>query len=281
MKPTNPARLALNTVTVKERWNLRQAIEGCARHGLRGIAVWREDVNALGPAETKKLLDEHRLAVPALIRGGPFPAIDAATRKAAIDDALRGIDEAVAIGAQSLLLVVGGLPAGSRDLAGARAMVRDAIAAMLPHARAAGMKLALEPLHPMFCADKSVITSLEQANDLCDELEGDSSANLGGVIDAYQTWWDPMLEREIRRAGRHGRLLGLHLDDWHLAPAHMSLDRGMMGDGVINLPVIRGWMDEAGFTGFHEVELFSENTWWKRDPDEVIAICKERYATVC
>ena len=277
MKPTIPARLALNTVTVKERWNLRQAIEGCARHGLRGLAVWREDVNALGLAETKKLLDEHRLAVPALIRGGPFPAIDAAARKAAVDDALRGIDEAVAIGAQSLLLVVGGLPAGSRDLAGARAMVRDAIAAMLPHARAAGMKLALEPLHPMFCADKSVITTLGQANDLCDEL----GTGLGVVVDAYQTWWDPMLEREIRRAGRHGRLLGLHLDDWHLAPAHMSLDRGMMGDGVINLPEIRGWMDEAGFTGFHEVELFSANTWWKRDPDEVIEICKQRYATVC
>ena len=277
MSTTDPTRLALNTVTVKERWNLRQAIEGCARHGLRGLAVWREDVNALGLAETKKLLDEHRLAVPALIRGGPFPAIDAAARKAAIDDALRGIDEAVAIGAQSLLLVVGGLPAGSRDLAGARAMVRDAIAAMLPHARAAGMKLALEPLHPMFCADKSVITTLGQANDLCDEL----GTGLGVVVDAYQTWWDPMLEREIRRAGRHGRLLGLHLDDWHLAPAHMSLDRGMMGDGVINLPEIRGWMDEAGFTGFHEVELFSANTWWKRDPDEVIEICKQRYATVC
>lgn len=280
MKPTNPARLALNTVTVKERWNLRQAIEGCARHGLRGLAVWREDVNALGLAETKKLLDEHRLAVPALIRGGPFPAIDAAARKAAIDDALRGIDEAVAIGAQSLLLVVGGLPAGSRDLAGARAMVRDAIAAMLPHARAAGMKLALEPLHPMFCADKSVITSLEQANDLCDELEGDSSANLGVVIDAYQTWWDPMLEREIRRAGRHGRLLGLHLDDWHLAPAHMSLDRGMMGDGVIELQKARGWVEDAGFAGFAEVEIFSGH-WWAQPGGDVLDTCIARHrATV-
>ena len=277
MSATDPARLALNTVTVKERWNLRQAIEGCARHGLSGITLWRDDVNALGLDLTKKLLQEHALQVPALIRGGPFPSLDAAARKAAIDDALHGIDEAAAIGAQSLLLVVGGLPAGSRDLKGARGMVRDAIGALLPHARSAGVKLALEPLHPVFCADKSVITTLGQANDLCDEL----GTGLGVAVDTGQMWWDPMLEQEIRRAGKHGRLFGFHIDDWHYAPAHMSLDRGMMGDGVVDIAAIRGWMDEAGFTGFHEVELFSANTWWKRDPDEVIAICKERYATVC
>ena len=178
----------------------------------------------------------------------------------------------------------GGLPKESddrivsKDIAGAREMVRDGIGELREYARPAGMPLAIEPLHPMYAADRSCVNTLAHANDLCDEL-GDG---VGIAVDVYHVWWDPNLEREIERAGGHaGRLLAYHICDWLVPTTDLLLDRGMMGDGVIDLPRIRSWMQAAGYRGPHEVEIFSANNWWKRDPDEVLTTCIDRHRTVC
>ncbi|HUN51538.1 MAG TPA: TIM barrel protein, partial [Candidatus Sulfotelmatobacter sp.] len=164
------AALSINLATVRQQWSLAQAVEGCARAGVSAIAPWRDQLQACGVARGARLIRDAGMRVSGHCRGGMFPAADAAGRQAALDDNRRAVDEAVAIGAACLVLVVGGLPPGSKDLAGARAQVRDGLAALLPHARAAGMPLAIEPLHPMYAADRACVNTLAHANDLCDEL---------------------------------------------------------------------------------------------------------------
>jgi len=178
--------------------------------------------------------------------------------------------------AMYLVLVVGGLPKGSKDIASAREQVRDGIRAMLPHAKAADMPLAIEPLHPMYAADRACINTMAQALDLCDALDPRKSGALGVVVDVYHVWWDPQLEAQIRRAGRK-RLLAYHICDWLVPTTDLLFDRGMMGDGVIDLKLIRSWMEGAGYTGAHEVEIFSANNWWKRDPNGVLSTMKQRH----
>ncbi len=268
------ARLSLNTMTVREQWNLREAIEGCVRHGIAAIAPWRDQLDHCGVSEAATLLADHGLAVSSLCRGGMFTAPDAAGRMRALDDNRRAVDDASAIGAHCLVLVVGGLPAGSKDLTAARGQVRDALGELLEHARASRMPLALEPLHPMYAADRACVNTLAQALDLCDAL-GDG---LGVVVDVYHTWWDPDLEAQIARAGNE-RILGYHVSDWLVPTRDLLLDRGMMGDGVIDLPRITAAVERAGYRGFTEVEIMSVLDWWKRDPDEVVAICQERMQT--
>ena len=260
-------KLSLNTATVRRQWNLAQIIDGCVRHDIGGISPWRDQVAALGLEETKKRIDGAGLTVTGLCRGGFFTAKDWK------DDNRRALEEAQALGAQCLVLVVGSLPPGSRDLSGARRQVLDGIAAILPEARKAGVPLAIEPLHPMQAADRACINTLEHALDLCDQL----GEGAGVAVDVYHVWWDPKLEQQIRRAGRR-RILGYHICDWLVPTRDLLNDRGMMGDGVIDLPRIRGWVEAAGYTGFQEVEIFSELDWWKRDPDEVLRTCKERLA---
>jgi sugar phosphate isomerase/epimerase len=215
--------------------------------------------------------------VTGLCRGGMFTSFDRAGLDRALDDNCRAVDEAAAIGAQCLVLVVGGLAPGSRDLIEARAIVRDGISALLPYARAAQIALAIEPLHPMYAADRACINTLGQANDLCDAL-GDG---IGVAVDVYHVWWDPVLEREIVRAGKAGRLLAFHVCDWLVPTRDLLNDRGMMGDGVIDLRRIRERMEAAGYAGFCEVEIFSAENWWKRPAEEVLATCIERYRRVC
>jgi sugar phosphate isomerase/epimerase len=268
--------LSLNWATVREQWDLKQAIAGCARHGIPGIAPWREPLQAMGLGAAARRIREHGLAVSGLCRAGMFPAADAAGRQAAIDDARRAIDEAAAIGAACLVVLAGGMPPGSRDLALARRQARDGIAAVLPHARAAGAALALEPLHPMYAADRCCISTLGQANDLCAELDPDGDGGLGVAIDVYHVFWDPELEREIARAGAAGRILAFHVCDWLVPTRDLLLDRGMMGDGVIDIPQIRASVEAAGYAGLVEVEIFSRD-WWRRDPDEVLDVIAERY----
>ena len=272
--------MSLNTATTRGRWGLAQAIEGCARHGIRAIAPWRDLLADMGVENAARAIRAHDLTVSGLCRGGMFPAATARARKAAIADNLRAIDEAHALNAQCLVLVVGGLPQGSRDIAGAREQVRDGIAAILPHAKAARIPLAIEPLHPMYAADRACVNTLAQALDLCDALDPRKSGALGVIVDVYHVWWDPALEAQVKRAGRK-RLLGYHLCDWLVPTTDLLLDRGMMGDGVIDLKRIRGWVTRAGYRGFHEVEIFSKDNWWKRDPDEVLRVCKERFRRVC
>ncbi|MBI3375566.1 MAG: sugar phosphate isomerase/epimerase [Betaproteobacteria bacterium] len=250
-------------------------IEGCARHGIRGISLWRDKLDELGAAEAAHMIRAHGLTVTGLCRGGMFPATDQAGREASIRDNLKAIDDAATIGARCLVLVVGGLPAGSKDIAGARAQVRDGIAAILPAACAAKVPLAIEPLHPMYAADRACVNTLRQALDLCAVL-GDG---VGVAVDVYHVWWDPELEDQIARAGREKRLLAYHICDWLVPTTDLLLDRGMMGDGVIDLPRIRGWVEGAGYAGSHEVEIFSAGNWWKRDPDEVLEVIIQRYAS--
>jgi sugar phosphate isomerase/epimerase len=271
--------LSLNWATVREQWDLRQAIEGCARHGIPGIAPWREPLQATGIGAAARLIREHGQTVTGLCRAGMFPAADARGRQAAVDEVRRAIDEAAAIDAQCLVIVAGGMPAGSKDLPGARAQARAGIAAVLPHARAAGVPLALEPLHPMYAADRCCISTLAQANDLCEELDPDGEGGIGVAIDVYHVFWDPGLEGEIARAGAASRILAFHVCDWLVPTRDLLLDRGMMGDGVIDIPQIRGWVEAADYAGLIEVEIFSRD-WWRRDPDEVLRIIAERYHTV-
>jgi len=276
----NPELLSLNTATVREKWNLRQMIEGCARHGIRGIAPWRDKLAEIGAKEAAQMIRSHGLTVTGLCRGGMFPAADRQGRRAAIDDNLRAIEDAATLEAKCLVLVVGGLPAGSKDLAGAREQVRDGIGAVLDHARGCGVPLAIEPLHPMYAADRACVNTIAQANDLCDELVGKSGTGLGIAVDIYHVWWDSRLKAEIERAGDK-RILGFHICDWLVPTTDLLLDRGMMGDGVIDIPLIRSWVEAAGYRGFHEVEIFSANNWWRRDPDEVLALCRERHQRCC
>ena len=265
--------LSINSMTVKP-WSLEQLVEGCARAGISAISPWRDIVQACGLERAAKLIRTHGMTVTGLCRGGMFPAADAAGRRAALDDNRRAVDEAAAIGAQCLVLVVGGLPKGSRDIADARRQVRDGLLALLPHARQAGVPLAIEPLHPMYAADRACVNTLAQANDLCREL-GDGA---GVVVDTYHVWWDPDLANQIARAGRH--ILAYHVNDWLLPTTDLLLDRGMMGDGVIDLRAVRAMVEAAGYHGHCEVEILSAADWWKRDPDEVLRVCIERHQTV-
>jgi sugar phosphate isomerase/epimerase len=265
--------VSINSVTVKP-WSLVQLIEGCARAGISAISPWRDILAACGVANAARLIRDHGMTVTGLCRGGMFPAADAAGRRAALDDNRRAVDEAAAIGAQCLVLVVGGLPPGSRDLADARRQVHDALAELIPHARAAGVPLAIEPLHPMYAADRACVNTLAQALDLCEAL----GEGVGVAIDTYHVWWDPDLPAQIARAGR--RILAYHVNDWLVPTHHLLLDRGMMGDGVIDLRAIRAMVEAAGYRGHCEIEILSEQSWWKRDPDEVLRVCIERHQRV-
>ncbi|MCB9957592.1 MAG: sugar phosphate isomerase/epimerase [Rhodospirillaceae bacterium] len=274
MSADGPCRgLSLNTATVRQQWTLKEMIPACRHFGFTGISPWRDQIAATGLGETAQMIEGEGLAVTGVCRGGMFPWADAAGRAAMLDDNRRAIEEARTLGAECLVLVVGGLPPGSKDIEGARAMVAEAVDVLLPEARAAGVPLAIEPLHPMYAADRACINTLGQALDLCDLL-GDG---LGVALDVYHVWWDPMLSAEIERAGQ--RLLAFHVCDWLVPTRDLLLDRGMMGDGVIDIPAIRRQVQAAGFAGHAEVEIFSAETWWTRPPEEVLATCRERYLT--
>jgi sugar phosphate isomerase/epimerase len=276
----DPNRLSLNTATTRKQWSLAEAIAGCARHGIKGIAPWRDQLQVMGVEAASQAIRGNGLTVTGLCRGGLFPATDAAGRRAAIDENRRALEEAYRLQAQCLILVAGGLPAGSKDIAGARAQIEEGIAAILPLARQAGIALAIEPLHPMYAADRACINTLSQALDLCDAIDPSGEGALGVALDVYHVWWDPELERQIARAGS-ARLLAFHICDWLVPTRDLLNDRGMMGDGVIDIPRIRSFVEKAGYAGFHEVEIFSELDWWRRDPDEVLATCKERHRQFC
>jgi len=282
--------LSINTATLRGAGTLDTIIEACVRQGIRAISPWRDQVHAIGFERTAELVRGHRLELSGYCRGGMFPAMDAAGRRAALDDNRRAVDEAKALDATCLVLVVGSLPGAlagapqSKDLFAARRDVRDGIAATLEYAKSVGMPLAIEPLHPMYAADRACVNTMEQALDLCEALDprpgeataSDLPAALGVAVDVYHVWWDPKLEAQIARAGR-ARLHAFHVCDWLVPTRDLLNDRGMMGDGVIEIPRIRAWMEAAGFAGYSEVEIFSSENWWKRPADEVVAACIERH----
>ncbi|MFD2265104.1 sugar phosphate isomerase/epimerase family protein [Lacibacterium aquatile] len=269
--------LSINLATVRQQWGLREAVEACAKHGITAVAPWRDQVAKQGLSESARIIKDNGMQVTGLCRGGMFPAATREGLQAAIDDNLRAIDEAVTLGADCLVLVVGGLPGSSKDITEARGMVADGIAAILPHARANNMPLAIEPLHPMYAADRACVNTLGQALDICEGL----GEGVGVAIDVYHVWWDPELFKQIERAGKLGRILAHHICDWLVPTRDLLLDRGMMGDGVIDLKPIRAAIEAAGFNGPQEVEIFSAENWWKKDGNEVLTTCIERFRTVC
>ena len=276
--------LSINTATVRAQWQLDRIVDECARREIRAISPWREQVAAVGIDALARQLRSHGMALSGYCRGGMFPAATKEGRQAALDDNRRAVDEARTVDAACLVLVVGGLPgalAGSpehKDIAAARSDVRDGIAATLEYARSVGMPLAIEPLHPMYAADRACVNTLAQALDLCDALDPGRSGALGVAVDVYHVWWDPQLERQIERAGRD-RLLAFHVCDWLVPTRDLLNDRGMMGDGVIEIAKIRGWVEAAGFAGYSEVEIFSAD-WWMRDGAEVLDTCIARHSTM-
>ena len=281
---TSHALLSLNTATVKVQWPLDRIIEECARREIRLIAPWRDQIAAIGLERTAALLRTHEIGLSGLCRGGFFTGATALARQAALDDNRRAIDEARTLNASCLVLVVGALPgaldgrAHYHDIARARSEVRDGIAAALDYARQIGLPLAIEPLHPMQAADRACINTLEQALDLCDELDPHLTGMLGVAVDVYHTWWDPKLLPQIARAGK-ARLLAFHVCDWRLPTRDLLNDRAMMGDGIIEIRKIRASIEAAGYDGPIEVEIFSAQDWWLRPGEEVLDTCIARLKT--
>jgi sugar phosphate isomerase/epimerase len=282
--------LSLNQRTTK-RWSVAEAVAGCVRHGLEAVGLWREEVAEQGLAESVKLVRESGLRVSSLCRGGfltagALPGDEGRrARAAALDDNRRAVDEAAELGAACLVMVVGGLPGvrpgeplpagASRDLAGARAEVAETLDVLAGYAGERGVLLALEPLHPVYCADRAVISTLGQAVDLCLPYPVE---RVGVVVDTFHVWWDPRLFDEIARAGR--RIASYQVCDFlHPLPADVLLGRGMMGDGVIDFAPITRAVAAAGYTGDVEVEIFNADV-WAADPDDVVATMKRRYAEV-
>jgi len=274
--------LSINTATVRAQWRLDRIIDECARRGIRAISPWRDQVAAVGLDAVARQLRSAGLELSGYCRGGMFPASSPEGRRSALEDNRRAVDEAKALEAACLVLVVGGLPGAlagrpeHKDIAAAREDVRDGIAATLEYARGVGMPLAIEPLHPMYAADRACVNTLEQALDLCDALDPAGSGALGVAVDLYHVWWDPKLQQQIARAGAR-RLLAFHVCDWLVPTRDLLNDRGMMGDGVIDIPRVRGWIEAAGFAGYSEVEIFSSENWWKRDGGQVLDTCIARH----
>jgi sugar phosphate isomerase/epimerase len=276
--------LSINTATLRKQLPLPGIIEACASRGITAICPWRDQVQAAGLSAIARQIADAGMTLSGYCRGGFFTATDAAGLRAAFDDNRLAIDEARALNAPCLVLVVGALPgalAGKpdwKDIGLARRQVFDGIAATLEYARQVGMPLAIEPLHPMQAADRACVNTLEHALDICDALDPQQTGALGVALDVYHVWWDPKLEAQIARAGKK-RLLAYHVCDWLVPTRDLLNDRGMMGDGIVELRKIRGWVEAAGYTGPAEVEIFSD-AWWSRPAGEVLDTIVARYCSV-
>lgn len=255
MTSASLSQLCIHTITTKP-WPIETAAERFAAAGVKGITVWRDAMDGRDPAKVGTMLRDNGLSVVSLCRGGFFPAPTADGREKAIDDNRRAIAEAHALGAPHVVLVCGAVP--GMPLTEARAQIRDGIAALLPDCAAAGVKLAVEPLHPMYADSRSAINTLGQANDLCEQLD---SPLVGVAVDVYHLWWDPALEAEIARCGKLQKLFAYHVCDWKTPTTDLLLDRGLMGEGCIPLRQIRQWVEAAGFKSWNEVEIFSTTHW--------------------
>ena len=253
--PRDFSRLCLHTMTTRP-WTFAEAVRRYAGAGIKGITVWRSAFADCSPAAAGELVRSHGLSVASLCRGGFCPADSADGRARAIDDNRRCIDEAAELGAPQVVLVCGSAPGLS--LEESRVQIAGGIAAVLPHAAAAGVRLAIEPLHPMYAADRSAINTMGQARAICSQLK---SPWVGIAVDVYHTWWDDRLEEEIRASGREGTLFAFHISDWRTPTTDLLEDRGVMGEGCIPIRRIRGWVEESGFSGFNEVEIFSRRLW--------------------
>jgi sugar phosphate isomerase/epimerase len=267
---TDTSRLCLHTITTKP-WSIEEAAAAYEEAGVAGITVWRDALEGRDIQTTRSLLADHGLTVVSLCRGGFFPHGTQAGRVQALDDNRRALDEAAALGAPLIVLVCGAVP--GQSLCVSRDQIRAGIEALLPQAEAHDIKLAIEPLHPMYADDRSAINTLAQANDLAEAID---SPHVGVAIDVYHLWWDPTLEGEIERCGQQNNILAFHVCDWKTPTTDLLLDRGLMGEGCIDIPQIRRWVEAAGFNGFIEVEIFSQ-TYWREDQRAFLEKIKQAY----
>jgi sugar phosphate isomerase/epimerase len=266
--PPDLSRLSLNQKTTNN-WSVQEAAEGCARAGIGFIGLWRDKVSETGLSESARMVRDAGLRVSSLCRGGMFPAVTAAERRDRFEDNRRAVEEAATLGTDVLVLVCG--PAPERDLEAARAMVEEGIGELAPYAAEVGVKLAIEPFHPVLMQERSVIVTLAQALDIAERFEPD---RVGVIVDAYHVWWDPDLNSQISRAS--GRIFGFHANDWLPPKPDLLLSRAMMGDGPIQIRRIREAVDAARYSGPIEVEIFNEDV-WNAPGDEVLALTKERF----
>ena len=264
------SKLCIHTITTKP-WSIEEAAAKYQNAGVKGISVWRNYLEGRNIFQTGEMLKNHGLEVVALVRGGFFPSTNLSKRQLAITDNKKALDEAAAVGAEMVVLVCGADPGQSLETS--RAQIQEGIEAVLPHAIENKVKLAIEPLHPMYADTRSAINTMAQANDMAEAINSDF---VGVAADVYHLWWDPNLETEIKRCGAHGNLLAFHICDWLSPTTDFLNDRGLMGEGCINIPLIRSWVEEAGFTGFNEVEIFSDRL-WASDQDEFLSKIIDSY----
>jgi sugar phosphate isomerase/epimerase len=269
-KLTDFSRLCIHTITTKP-WGLEVAADKYCQAGVAGITVWRDALQGKDPQKSGDMLRAKGLEIVSFCRGGFFPNSEVSGRKMAIEDNKKAIDEAAALGAPMLVLVCGAEP--KQSLEDSRHQIKEGIAAILSHAEKSRIKLAIEPLHPMYADSRSAINTLWQANEMAEYFH---SPWVGVAVDVYHVWWDPNLESEIYRCGQNGNLFAFHICDWKTPTQDMLLDRGLMGEGCIPIRQIRSWVERAGFTGYNEVEIFS-NTHWATDQDAFLSKILDSY----
>lgn len=259
----DPNKLCVHTITTKP-WSLTQSLDEYASRGIKGISVWQNAIEKMGAQKAGDLLKSYPIEVVSYVRGGFFPSTSAEKRAAAIDHNKQMLEEAAAIGAPLLVLVCGAEP--SQSLEASRTQIQEGIEQLIPVASSLGVKLAIEPLHPMYADTRSAVNTLAQANHMAESIDHEY---VGVAVDVYHLWWEDGLEQKIQRCGEQGNLLAYHICDWKFPPEDMLNDRGLMGEGCIDLPKIRNWVESAGFSGFHEVEIFS-NRYWQMDQGEFL-----------
>ena len=265
-------RLCVHTITTKPL-SIEECLVEFPKRGVSGITIWRQALEGRDLGVVARQTREAGLEVVSLCRGGFFPTATTAGRQVAVDDNLKAIEQAHAIGAPLIVLVCGAVP--GQSLVESRKQIADGIAAVLPAAEQAGVKLAIEPLHPMYADDRSAVNTMRQAHEICDVLG--SPKAVGIALDVYHVWWDPELKAQIDLAGQTGRLHAFHICDWRTPTIDLLNDRGLMGEGCINIPEISDWVDASGFTGHREVEIFS-NRLWSGDQREFLDKIAASYA---
>ena len=268
------SRLCVHTITTKPL-TLEQCLAEYPKRGIGGITIWRQALEGRDLGAVRRQVADSGMDVVSLCRGGFFPATTAAARQSAIDDNLKAIEQAHAIGAPLIVLVCGAVP--GQPLTESRKQITEGIAAVLPAAAQAGVKLSSEPLHPRYADDRSAVNTMRQAHEICDALG--SPKSVGIAVDVYHVWWDPELKAQIDLAGQTGRLDAFHICDWKTPTTDLLNDRGLMGEGCINIREISEWVDAAGFAGHREVEIFS-NKWWAADQRAFLDQIATSYASL-
>ncbi len=266
------SKLCVHTLTTKP-WGIEECVKNYSAAGIHAITIWRNVLERKNLQEVRKLLADHNMNVVSLCRGGFFPSTEASKRESAIDDNKLAIEQAAAVGAPLIVLVCGA--DGRQSLEKSREQIAEGIIKILPLAKSAGIKLAIEPLHPMYAGDRSAVNTMKQANYIAEMI---NSEWVGVAVDVYHVWWDDTLKDEIKRCARHNHLFAFHVCDWNVPTVDFLNDRGLMGEGCINIPEIRGWVEDSGFAGYNEVEIFSDK-FWTEDQKKYLEKIKVAYLT--